>query len=301
MKKIIALILLLLSFGVHAWPTREITLVVPYPPGGVNDQLARFMQPDLESILKVPVQIKNMPGAANAVAISYVLGKDNDNHTFVISMDDFVLGPLYQDTRSYNKFQATNVIGTVPYVLFGNDKATTAKFKQQMADRQTVNVANNGANGGAHLWISNLKSPLTINSIYYKGSAPVLTDVAAGHSEYGVSSLSASYRFVQSGKLQPIMQSGLTRSALYPRVPTAHELGFAGPDAHTWFAVLARKDTAPVALDRFGETVKLIVANNPKIQEFKSTGMTIVNYSGNKATRFFNQEIVQYENQQVKQ
>lgn len=298
MKKAFLILLSIISLNAWAWPSKEITLIVPYPPGGVNDQLARFMQSDLESILRVPVNVKNMSGSANAVAIGHVLNKDNDDHTFIISMDDFIAGPLYQGTRSYNNFQPTNIIGTVPYVLFGNTTTSIEKFKKQIKSKQIVNVANNGAFGGAHLWITHLQSTLTVNSIYYKGSSPLLIDVAAGHSEYGVSSLAASYQFVQSGKLTPIMQSGQTRSNIYPSVPTTKELGFTGPDAHTWFAVFTRKDTSPQVIKQFSDTVKLIVANNQKIQEFKTTGMTIVNYSGKDATRFFNQEVVQFEKQQ---
>jgi tripartite-type tricarboxylate transporter receptor subunit TctC len=109
--------------------------------------------------------------------------------------------------------------------------------------------------------------------------------------------MSASYQFIQNGRLTTIIQSGQTRSTLYTQLPTARELGFKGPDAKTWFAVFARKDTSTVSIDRFGEVVKLIVANNPAIQEFKNTGMTMVNYSGNRAGRFFNQEVVQFEHQ----
>lgn len=297
MKKLITLLLLLVSTCVLAWPNKEITLIVPYPPGGVNDQLARIMQPDLESILKVPVQIKNMPGAANGVAINHVLGSTNDDHTFIITMDDFVLGSLYQGNKSYNNFKATNIIGTVPYVLFGGPNSSTDHFKQQIKNKQTVNVGNNGINGGAHLWGDNLTSKVKINPIFYKGSAPLITDVIAGHTEYGISSLAASYQFVQSKKLIPIMQSGKTRSLTYPDVPTANELGIKGADSSTWFGVFTRKDTSANATNRLSNIVKLIVANNSKIQEFKNSGMSLNNLTQDSANQFFVQQIQQFEQQ----
>ncbi len=297
MKKLFFCFLFLFSCAAWSWPNKDITLIVPYPPGGVNDQLARFIQPDLEAVLRVSVNVKNMPGSANSVAIGYVLGKENDNHTFIVTMDDFISGPLYQGSRSYNNFKATNLVGMVPYVLFGSKSATLDKFKKQIADKQVVNVANNGANGGAHLWISNLKSPLVVNSVFYKGSSPVLTDVAAGHSEYGVSSLAASYQFIQSGKLVPIMQSGKNRSATYPMVPTATELGFRGNDSQTWFAIFARRDTTDIALDTFAQTVHKIISTNSRVQEFRNTGMNIVNIFGKDADRFFGQEVVKFETQ----
>jgi tripartite-type tricarboxylate transporter receptor subunit TctC len=295
MKNLLLCILLLFSGLAHAWPTKEITIVVPYPPGGVNDQLARFMLPDLESILKVPVVVKNMPGAANSVAINYIVNQPNDNHTFMINMDDFVLGPLYQGNRSYTNFTAVNIIGRVPYVLFGGAKADLKKFKQQISQGVVVNVGNNGVNGGAHLWISGLKSKLDINSIYYKGSSPVLADVTAGHTEYGVSSIAASYQFVKEGRLQPMMTSGQQRNNTYPTVPTAHELGFTGLDSQTWFGVFTRKDTTSEAINRFGDVVGIIVKNNSRIQEFSNSGMNIINLRGKKATDFFDLEIKHFE------
>ena len=287
--------LTLITTTVVAWPTQDITLIVPYPPGGVNDQIARFMQPDLESILRVRVQVLNLPGAANSVAINHVLNKANDDHTFIISMDDFVVGPLYQNSTAYNNFKAVNVIGTVPYLLFGGPNASVENLRQQIQKKSTVNVGNNGINGGAYLWITNLTSPLTVNSIFYKGSTPVLTDVMAGHTEYGVSSIAASYKFVQSGKLIPVMQSGRQRSTTYPTIPTQHELGFRGPDAITWFAVFARRDTSDLAIDKFSKVTRLIISNNTHFQEFKTTGMNVTNLSAKESEAFFKQQIQYFE------
>ena len=295
MKKIIALLLTFVTATAFAWPTQDITLVVPYPPGGVNDQIARFMQPDLESILRVRVQVLNLPGAANSVAINHVLSKPNDDHTFIITMDDFIVGPLYQNNTSYNNFKAVNVVGTVPYIMFGGPNASIKNLKQQIQKKSTVNIGNNGINGGAYLWITNLKSPLAVNSIFYKGSSPVLTDVMAGHTEYGVSSIAASYKFIQAGKLIPVMQSGRTRSTTYPTVPTQNELGFSGPDAVTWFAIFTRKDTPTVVVNKFSETARLIIANNPRLQEFKTTGMNVTNLGVVESDAFFKQQIQQFE------
>ena len=295
MKKIIALILTFITTTVFAWPTQDITLIVPYPPGGVNDQLARLMQPDLESILRVRVQVLNFPGAANSVAINHVMGKPNDDHTFIVSMNDFIVGPLYQNNTAYTNFKAVNIIGSVPYVMFGNSKASTEKLQRQIQQKATVNVGNNGINGGAHLWITNLKSPLTINSIFYKGSTPVLTDTMAGHIEYGVSSIAASYNFIQAGNLIPVMQSGQRRSTTLPKVPTQHELGFRGPDASTWFAIYSRKDTSDVAVNKFSASARLIISNNPYLQEFKTTGMNITNLGLAESDVFFKQQIQLFE------
>lgn len=294
-KLVISMVLFILTASVWAWPNKDVTLVVPYPPGGVNDQLARFMQPDLESILGVSVQVKNLPGAANSIAINHVLSQPNDNHTFIISMDDFLLGPMYQNQQTYKEFVSTNIIGTVPYMFYGGKNASLSKFKEQIKNRATVNVGNNGVNGSAHLWTSGLVSTLTINPIFYKGAAPTITDVVAGHSEYGVTSITATNKWIESGKLTPIMQSSKSRNHLYPAVPTAQELGFKGPGAETWFAVFARKDTNTQALKIFSDRARLIIANNVKIQNMRNDGMDLVNLSGTSADVFYKDQITQFE------
>jgi tripartite-type tricarboxylate transporter receptor subunit TctC len=296
MKTIIGILLGIISTAALAWPNQPITIVVPYPPGGVNDQIARFMQPDLESILKVPVVVENKPGAANAMAINYVLSKPNNDHTFIVSMDDFVVGPLYKDSKSYQEFKAINVVGTVPYLLYSGSTGSLANFKKQIKNNSTVNVGNNGVNSGSHLWTSNLTSTLKINSIFYKGSTPMITDVVAGHTEYGASSIASSYPMVKSGKLIPIMQSGSKRSATYPNVPTQRELGFKGATSTTWFAIFTKNNTSDIASKRFAEAARIIIANNPNIQEFKNTGMDISNLGYNESESFFKQEIQQFEN-----
>ena len=296
MKKILlSLALCLVTATAWAWPNKDITLVVPYPPGGVNDQLARFMQPDLESILGVPVQVKNLPGAANSIAINHVLNHPNDDHTFVISMDDFLLGPMYQNHQTYKEFVSTNIIGTVPYMFYGGKNASLSKFKEQIKNRDTVNVGNNGVNGSAHLWTSGLVSTLKINPIFYKGASPTIADVVAGHAEYGVTSITATNKWMQSGKLIPIMQSSKSRNHLYPMVPTAQELGFKGPIAETWFAVFARKDTDAQALKIFSDRARLIIANNVKIQNMRNDGMDLVNLSGISADTFYKDQITKFE------
>jgi hypothetical protein len=295
MKLILGILLGIISTTVLAWPTQPITIVVPYPPGGVNDQIARFMQPDLESILKVPVVIENKPGAANAVAINYVLSKPNNDHTFIVSMDDFIIGPLYKDSKSYEEFRAINTVGTVPYLLYGNSTSTLSNFKKQIKNSNTVNVANNGVNGSAHLWLSNLKSTLKINPIFYKGATPMIADVMGGHTEYGASSIPSSYPMITSGKLIPLMQSGHKRSSTYPNVPTQYELGVKGPPTLTWFAVFTRNTTSDVASKKFAEVTRIIIANNPNIQELKNTGMDIINLGYDESELFFKQEVQKFE------
>ena len=296
MKKIfITIIFSFIANGCFAWPLREINIIVPYPPGGTNDQLARLLQPALEKKFKIPVVIKNMPGAANSVAIAYILAEKNDNHTFILTMDDFISGPLYQNRQSYKNFKAVTIIGAAPFLLFGNSKVTIDHFKNQIENHQNINIANNGVNSSAELWINNLKSTVTTTSIPYKGSAAIFNDVIAGITEYGVTTLGTATPFLKDNLIKPIMISSDTRNKLYPEVPTFKDLGFSGSDATSWFGIFTRKDTDDAATAQFSEAVRTIVKTNLTIQEFNSRGLNIINLNIINSEQFFSNEITRFE------
>lgn len=297
MEKIIFFILtvFLTTISHAAWPTREISLIVPYPPGGINDQIARIIQPDLEGIFKIPVTVHNLPGAANAVAINHVMHRPNDNHTFIVSMDDFVTGPLYQNSKSYMAFKSINIVGTVPYLIFGGRSATISKLAKQIENGQIVNIGSNGINSGSELWLKNLASSLKFNTVPYKGGSQLLTDVMAGHAEYGVISITAAYSMIQNGDLTPLVQSGKRRSVAFPEVPTQSELGLSGTPSIAWFSVFTRNDTPDSASEKFSTAVRVIIANNPKIQKFRNTGMDIMNLNYTESHLFFQQQIAHFE------
>jgi tripartite-type tricarboxylate transporter receptor subunit TctC len=296
MKKVLGFIIsLMVCASVYAWPTKPITLVIPYPAGGTNDQIARNTQRDIESILKVTVNVVNIPGAGNMNAINHVLNRDNDDHTFIISMEDFITGPLYLNSTAHTKFTSTNVIGVVPYVLYGNSTKTVDKLKKQIKAKELVNVGNNGVNGGAYLFMNHMQGGLRFNLVPYKGAAPLILDVIGGHVEYGMSTASAIKEQVDAGKIVPLMISGERRSALYPNVPTMKELGFKNAGVKSWFGVLARQDTSKEALDKFSNTMGLITANNEWMRNLSATGMIVTNLTGDEAAVFYTKQVKHFE------
>ena len=286
-KYIIGLMMALLSsMACAAWPTKPITIIIPYPPGGWGDQLGRIFQPALEDALKVPVVYKFMPGAASAVAINHILAEENDDHTFMQVNDDFVIAQYVVGTKLYEKFTTSNIWATYPAVVYSGQQSDLKKFKQQIKQGSTVNIGNLGYNGSLHIWTAGLKSNLTINPVPYKGSAPLLVDVLGGHVEYGVSNLGSAYQFIEEGKLNLIMVSTPERHPYYKNVPTYRELGFKGDPYVGWQAVVARKDTSPEAIEKMGAAMRSIVQNNPKIHEQASRGITLVNLNVPESQKF---------------
>lgn len=295
MKKILfGVFLAIISVWASAWPTKEITIVIPYQAGGVTDQLARTMQVDLENILKVPVVIQNKPGAANMVAINHIMSKPSDDHTFLFTIDEFVSGPVFQNSTAYKNFKGVTITGVVPFLVYSTSTSNLEKFKKQLKNNTKIDIGSVGVNGGANLWISNLQ-PITVNSISYKGSPQLLTDVVAGHSEYGIMSMSGSYSLIQQGKLNPIMVSSSHRNTQMPHVPTFKELNLHGDSAENWFGIVTQKETSDQAVYKFSGAVRLIVANNPEVKEFTKKGMNLVNLDPVQSDKFLEKEIARFE------
>lgn len=289
------------SLTFAAWPTKEITIIVPYQPGGMNDNLARFIQPDLEKKLNVPVVVKNMPGEANGIAISHMLNNANDNHTFLLTMDDFIAGPLFRGSDSYKKFKAVTIIGTAPFLVFGNASTSVQEFKQEIKNNNVINIANAGINGGADLWVNQFTPAMNLTTVPFIGTPPILTNVQGGQIKYGVLSTGSSFNLIKAGKLTPIMVSSEKRDSLYPSVPTFKELGLPGGAAHTWFGLVTRADTDSEATQAMSAAVNSVVANNQTILDFETKGLHIVNYNLAAANKFFNSEVTRFENFKARQ
>ena len=290
MNKIIFAISMLICSICNAGTNHPVTLVVPYGPGGTLDLIARYLQTDLENILHTTVVVKNLPGAGNLVAVNQVLN-NNDCCTFIVSQDDFILGPMYQNRTTYQQFTATNIIGTMPFLMYGS----VNQLQQQIQKKKTVNVGNNGVHGSADHWMAGLKSPIQLNPIYYKGAADLIRDVTGGQCEYGISSITASYDQVKEKTLVPVMISSRQRNQLYPQVPTYLELGFRGAPALTWFGVFARKTADIETVNQVTWAIKMSIANNPRLQDLKPTGMNLINLSNNDADHYYLQQIKHFE------
>jgi len=293
MNKIISFIFfVVVSMPVFAWPTKDITIIVPYPPGGTNDRIARQMAPDLESILKVGVKVLNMPGAASAVAVNHIVNNNNDNHTFMLTLDDFIFGQLSQTNSHLDKFTPITIIGRTPFMLVGNKKSSVEQFKKQIQNQATVNLGGGPiGQSGANIWINQLQTNVIFNNIPYKGSTQMIPDLVSGTLDYAIASTAAMDQSINSGFVTPIMISSTDRIKQYPKVPTFQELGIKGNPSGAWWGMFTRTDTTPEAIDKMSDTVRFIVKNNDGIQQLKSVGVNLVNYNVEDSKKFINSEI----------
>lgn len=297
MKKILFVLasFFIASIAQANWPTKPVTILIPFPPGGPADGIIRNLQPDLEKELGVPVVVLNMAGANAGVAASHILSKKNDNHTFLFSELEFVIGQVYSGTYMYKDFTPVSTILTTPFILYSNSSSPNLqeRFRAQMKNKSVVNL---GYIGASVAWLDQLSSPLVMNMVPYKGGAALYRDVLGGHVEYGISGAGGTWHRIYVDKtFKPVMISFAKRHPSFPDVPTAIELGFGGPAVDEWFTFWAQKNTDIAIQKEFSKVMHKVVAKNKYIQEISKTGYTVVNYNYEETQRYMNSEIVHYE------
>lgn len=274
-----------------AWPTKEITLIVPFVAGGPSDVIARAYQQGLEQTFKVPVVVKNMPGAAHTIAINHILNSENDGHTFLQVNDDFISGQYLAGTKLYENFTPVHILGKSPALMvFGGANSSQEKLLAEIKEGNTINVGTINLTGLYSLWVTSIQSKpqMKINLIPYKGAADILRDVLAGHLEYGVGtfSVASAEDWVNEGKIKPILHVG---DARFKNIPTIKDLGMTSVSSYTWIGTFAKKGTPPEAIAEMTAALKVIATTSGPVKSLR--GFDFVNLNSKDAEKFVASEI----------
>jgi tripartite-type tricarboxylate transporter receptor subunit TctC len=245
------------------YPTRPVTLVVAFPPGGASDVLARILGRKLEQVLAQPFVIDNRPGAGGNVAAEAVAHAAPDGYTLLAGNNAI----LATNAALYKKINFDPVADFAPIGLIGSQanilvvnpglpvKSMVELIALAKAQPGKLNFASSGHGLAAHLAGELFKAEANIDIVHvpYKGAAPALQDVIAGHVQMMFATASSVVSHIQDGKVRPIAVATLKRTAVLPDIPTMDELGLKGFDATTWHGLVAPARTPSdvvVALNR---------------------------------------------------
>jgi tripartite-type tricarboxylate transporter receptor subunit TctC len=293
-RKLFALLALALAAtGVHAqsWPTKPVTLVVPFPPGGSTDLIARAVAPKLQETFGQPFVIDNRAGAGGTIGAASVKRAAPDGYTILVSsLGPFVIGPSLMKNVGYDplkEFDYVTVAVQAPNVLVvpanSPHKSVADVLKQLKATPDKMTFASAGNGTSDHLTAELFWQETGTKAIHipYKGGALAITDVIGGQVEATFGNINTVLPHVKSGRVRALAVTSLKRSPLLPDVPTMDELGFKGVTVTSWQAIAAPKglpadirnklrDTIAVALNEPATKSKLldlgfeIVANTPE-------------------------------------
>lgn len=250
------------------WPSKPVRLVVPFPPGGIVDTVARQLQPRLQTALGQTIVIDNRGGAGGTVGVSEVVRAAPDGHTLVLVFDAFATYPLVYPKLGYDiqrDLQPVTQIASNPLVLVVNPAVPAQSLKELVAlAKQSpgrLNFASVGAGSSNHLTGELFKSVsgTFITHIPYRGGGPAQQDLLGGQVEMMFLSAVLAQPHVKAGKLRALAQTGAQRVPAYADTPTVAESGYPGFAVNSWVGLLAPAGTPRPIVERLQAEVKKIL------------------------------------------
>jgi tripartite-type tricarboxylate transporter receptor subunit TctC len=252
----------------QAWPSKTITIVVPFPPGGTTDVLARAVSTKLSIALGQPVIVDNKPGAGATLGAAQVAKANADGYTLLMGAVHHTIATSVYKGLTYNfekDFAPITTVALVPNVLVVNAKSPYNSVKDLVAaGKATPDKLAYGSNGNgtAQHMIGTQFQMVTgaqILHVPYKGSAPLTTDLLGGQVDMSFDTITPVLPFIKEGKLKPLAVTTAKRSSTLPNVPTLQEAGVPGVSIGTWFGLLTPAATPkPVITKLNTEIVKII-------------------------------------------
>jgi tripartite-type tricarboxylate transporter receptor subunit TctC len=253
----------------QSFPTKPIRLVVPFPPGGSNDIIARALAPFLAQSLGQNVIVDNRPGAGGAIGSDNVAKSPADGHTILIISSSFASNAAVTRTLPFDgakDFAGVAQLGAGPFAVFVHPSLPVKDIQGLvvLAKRRTgeINYASSGTGGINHLVTEVFKRTAGINVVHvpYKGIAPAITDLVGGHVQMLITTMIA-MPLARGGKLRALAVTGAKRSDFAPELPTVRESGI-DYEVGVWFGVLAAAATpAPVLARLNAEIVRALATN----------------------------------------
>jgi len=232
-----------------AYPERAVTLVVPYPPGGATDVVARILGKAMSQRLGQPIVVENKAGAGTAIGAAFVAQSPADGYTLLISSNTtFTVTPALREKLAFDpqkSFESIGIVGTSPLVLLANPTVPTATVKDvvALAKAKPGKLAYGSFGSGTTSQFAGemfkLAAGIDLLHVPYRGSAPAMTDLIAGQVQFTFDTNVAALPMLRAGRVKAIAVTSLKRSPSMPDVPSIAESGYPGFEMVPWIAVVA--------------------------------------------------------------
>jgi tripartite-type tricarboxylate transporter receptor subunit TctC len=283
------------------YPTRPVTLIVAFTPGGPSDVLARILGKKLEQALGQPFVIENKPGAGGNIAAELGARAAPDGHTLLMGNNSILAtnASLYKKTGydAEKDFAPISLIGSQANILVVNPAVPARSMTELVALAKAqpgkLNFASSGYGAAAHLAGELFKAEAQIDIVHvaYKGAAPALQDVIAGHVQMMFATAASVVGHIRDGLVRPLAVTTLKRTAVLPEVPTIAELGLAGFDATTWHGLVAPSGTPPAIIDALHRATATALAEPDVRRALGDLGVDIVGSSPAEFAAYIKAEI----------
>ncbi len=267
---------------VAAFPERTVRIIVPFPAGGSNDVIARILAQRLAEIWKQPVVVENRGGAGGNVGAEAVARADADGYTLLLAAP----GPLAINPSLFQRlnfdplkdFAPIALTASVPIVLAVNPQVRANSVAELIAlaraEPGKLHFGSSGAGSTNHLAGELFKALAGINIVHvpYRGAAPAMNDLVAGHIPFMFDNMPAVRPQVAGGKIRALAVAGAARSPLYPELPTMAEAGVSGFEASAWFGLVAPAATPPAVIKVLVDTTAGVLREPAIVARFAELG-----------------------------
>lgn len=283
-----------------AFPSRPIKIVVPFPPGGSSDSVARLLANGMKDKLGQPVIVENKAGAGTIIGTEAVAKSPADGYTMLWMTTPFAINESLHNQRPYDTFKDfTPLIDVVsnPLVMIvnPNSPAKTVKDLIALAKKSPgkLSYGSSGNGGSPHLAMEMFKAAagVHINHIPYKGSAPAVTDLIGGQTDVVIDTLFLTAPQVAGGKARALAQTGPTRSKLLPDVPTMREAGLAGYEATSWLSLAVPAGTPAAIVGRLNAAANEVLQTPAIRDQLVKQGMEVHGGTPEQAAQHLRAEV----------
>ena len=282
----------------QSWPAKPIRIVVPYPPGGSSDIIARAISQGLSEALRQPVIVENKAGANGNLGADFVAKATPDGHTLLLcDTGALAISPAVYTTLAFDPskdLRGVTMLAYSPHLLVVHPSVPANNLKELVAlsQRSQLNFAVTAMGSAPHLAGVAVEraSKAKWQYIPYKGGSQAVSDTIAGQTQVLMNGMLATLPFVQSGKLKVLGVSKSTRMPLIGNVPTLAEQGLPGFESGTWQGLLVPQGTPAAIISRLNaELIKVI--RSPDIRaKLAGLGAEVVTMTPVQQDAFFNQE-----------
>jgi len=244
------------------WPTKPITLIVTYPPGGGADAMARLVAPKMAEVLGQNVVVENRPGASGQIGASAVAKADG--YTLMLDASSFAVNPALFPKLPYDSSKAFKPIGVMalfPNVVLVNAQVPAKNIAELIAlaksRKDAIAYASSGNGSAQHLAGALFESAASVDMVHipYKGGGPALNDVIGGQVPLFFGNLASTLQHVQAGKLRALAVTSGKRATALPDVPTLAEAGVSGSEIHEWNAIFAPAGTPEAVVEKLSDAL----------------------------------------------
>ncbi len=288
----------------QTWPTRPISLIVPFAAGGGTDAFARPLAQQLDNQLKMRVIVDNRAGAGGNTGAATAAKAEPDGYTFFVGATHHTIAPSIYSNLTYDlekDFVPIGMVSQVPHVVVVHPQKVKAKTLAELiadakANPRKLNDASAGGGTAHHLAGEMFKLLTKTNIVHvpYRGAGPAMQDLIAGQVDMAFDGLGSSAAQIQGGQIRALAVAAPARVKAFPDIPTAAEAGVPGYEVSTFYALWAPKNTPPEIVERMKKELRTAL-DSPTIKEaWERQGSDIPTLMGAEFGSYIHDEIARW-------